>query len=56
MARDEDIARMVGDAAEKTTQAAASGNLADQKAAEASYDDMKQKAIEAGLLDPDPGM
>jgi hypothetical protein len=53
MGRDERIARMVGDAAEKTTQAAASGNKADQKAAEASYDAMKAAAIAAGLLDDD---
>jgi hypothetical protein len=55
MGRDERIARMVGDAAEKTTRAAASGNKADAKGAEAAYDEMKQKAIKAGLLDPDPG-
>lgn len=53
MARDEEIARKIGDSARKIVQAEASGNLADQKAAEASYDDMVQAAGEAGLLDDD---
>lgn len=51
MARDEEILRKVADSARKIEQAGASGNRADQKAAEASYDDMVQAATDAGLLD-----
>lgn len=50
---DEGILAKVADSAEKISRAAASGNQADQKAAEASYDDMVQDAKAAGLLDDD---
>lgn len=50
---DEDIPGKIADSAQKIAQAEASGNLADQKAAEASHDDMVQAAEAAGLLDDD---
>lgn len=50
---DEDIPGKVADSAQKIAAAEASGNKADQKAAEASYDDMVQAAKAAGLLDDD---
>jgi hypothetical protein len=53
MGRDEGILGKVVDSARKTEQAEASGNRADQKAAEASYDDMVEAASDAGLLDDD---
>lgn len=51
--KDDDIAGKVGDSARKTEAAEKSGNKADKKAAEASYDDMKAAAKAAGLLDED---
>jgi len=53
MGRDERILGKVVDSARKAEQAEASGNQADRKAAEASYDDMVEAAREAGLLDDD---